>query len=125
MRINKYICKMRNKKSIISFSRELRKNLTNAESILWEEIRNRNINGFKFRRQHPIGISYIADFYCAEKKLVIEIDGGIHNDEEVMQNDKIREDFLLEWGYKIIRFNNDDVVNNTEMVIESIKKALI
>ena len=83
------------------------------------------MNGYKFRRQHPVGISYIADFYCAEKKLIIEIDGGIHNNKEVSQNDKIREDFLTEWGYKILRFTNNDVDKDIDKVIEKIKKALI
>lgn len=115
---------MRKKKDFINFSRHLRKNQTEAENILWEYIRNRKINGFKFRRQHPIGTSYIVDFFCPDKNLIIEVDGSIHNVENVKENDKRREEFLIKWGYKLIRFKNEDVLYNIKMVLDSIKNAL-
>lgn len=102
---------------------DLRKNMTMAESLLWDELRNKKI-GFKFRRQHSIGI-YIIDFYCVEKKLIIEIDGKIH-----LKNyfyDKERDNYLISLGASIIRIKNEeiecdisDVVNKIKMKLESL-----
>jgi len=104
-------------------ARVLRKPLTNAESILWKELRNRKLLGRKFRRQHVIG-PFIADFYCNEIKLVIEADGGIHNVEEVKLNDIHRQKAIAMFGITILRFTNDEIENNINFVLEEIKKYL-
>jgi very-short-patch-repair endonuclease len=108
------------KKDIILKARELRKNMIEAEETLWNSLRRKQINGFLFRRQHPIDI-FIVDFYCHELKLVIEIDGGIHTDTEVAKYDRGREAEIEKFGLKIIRFTNNEVFNNTKYVIEKIK----
>ncbi len=108
---------------ILRFARELRNNLTDAESILWQEIRNRKLAGYKFRRQHPID-KFIVDFYCHEKKLVIELDGGIHNKLEIKEYDISRSEELEKFGIKIIRFKNEEVYQNSEGVLNKIEQGL-
>ena len=108
---------------LFEFSKILRKTQTDAEDIIWQSLRNRKILGFKFRRQHPLGI-YIADFYCFEAKLVIEIDGGIHNQAENKEYDENRSIELEELGITVIRFTNKEVEDNLEKVLNSIKKHL-
>ena len=89
---------------IFENAKQLRKNMTNAEIALWIHLKG-GINGLKFRRQHPIGF-YIADFFCHKVKLIIEIDGSIHNNIEVKEVDEKRQAELESWGYIIIRFTN-------------------
>ena len=101
-----------------------RKHQTPAEEKLWDELRNRKLAGFKFRRQHPLE-AYIPDFVCLEKKLVVEVDGGYHNDEEQKKIDEIRTKTLEKNNYRFIRFTNDDVLNKTAWVLEEIKNYLI
>ena len=100
---------------------ELRKNMTVAEKVLWHQLRNRKVNDLKFRRQHPVDI-FILDFYCHERKLAIEVDGEIHNQEDQREWDENRTFELNEFGIQILRFRNDDVINQTERVINSIKE---
>ncbi len=104
-------------------ARELRNNLTEAENILWQELRNRKLDGFKFRRQHQIDI-FIVDFYCHKKKLVIELDGGIHNVEDIEEYDIARSEELKIFGIKVIRFNNEEVYQNLDSVLINIKQEL-
>ena len=99
---------------------ELRKELTLAERKLWAVIRNDQL-GVNFRRQHAIGI-YIPDFVCIEKKLIIELDGSQHLEQE--EYDKERTKYLTTQGYKVIRFWNNDVVKNIEGVILAIMNTL-
>jgi very-short-patch-repair endonuclease len=94
-----------------------------AEKKLWSIFRNRQLTGVKFRRQFPIG-DYILDFYAPEYNLCIEADGGQHHESKGKQRDKIRERELLKSGVKILRFNDHDVLNNTEGVYDSILKKL-
>ncbi|TBO44059.1 endonuclease domain-containing protein [Pedobacter kyonggii] len=108
---------------LFEFSKALRKNQTEAEEIMWQCLRNRKILNFKFRRQHPVH-QFIADFYCHEAKLIIEIDGGIHNHHENQEYDQNRTDELKEIGITIIRFTNEDVNNNPNEVINVIKGYL-
>jgi len=103
--------------------RELRKNQTDAESVLWNKLRNKQMGGYKFFRQYGIG-SYIADFYCPLLKVVIEVDGGQHYSEEAMVYDHKRKEFLKGAGIRVIRFNNLDILKNMEGVFESIQKEL-
>ena len=108
-----------NEKILESRRRDLRVKQTEAEKILWQKLRNRQINGFKFFRQCSIG-KYIADFYCSELRLVIELDGSHHYEENVFEYDKIREEFMKSLDIQTIRFNNLDVFKNLDEVMERV-----
>jgi very-short-patch-repair endonuclease len=99
--------------------RELRRKSTPQENLLWEKLRNNKL-GVKFKRQHSIG-GYILDFYCSEKKLIIELDGEIHNTKEAKEYDEVRDKYFKELGYKTIRFLNSEVDNNLDDVLNKIK----
>ncbi|OOG72282.1 endonuclease domain-containing protein [Algoriphagus sp. A40] len=96
-------------------AKELRRTLTTAETKLWELLKNKNLTSLKFRRQHPIG-PYIADFYCHSLRLVIELDGGVHDTIDQIERDKGREFELRNLGLRIIRFQNDEVLSNLDQV---------
>lgn len=96
----------------------LRNNMIPSETLLWGHLKGNQL-GTKFRRQHPLGI-YIADFYCHQHKLVIEVDGSIHHLPEIIQNDLEKQSFLEEQGLKVLRFTNQQVFNQLEKVLESI-----
>ena len=108
-----------NEKILESRRRDLRVKQTEAEKILWQKLRNRQINGFKFFRQYSIG-KYIADFYCSELRLVIELDGSHHYEENVFEYDKIREEFMKSLDIITIRFNNLDVFKHLDEVMERV-----
>lgn len=97
--------------------------MTKQERLLWQFLRKKNINGLKFRRQYPIG-KYIVDFICNEKRLIIEIDGGQHNENQNIVYDKERTKYLETKGFKVIRFWNLDIENNIEGVYQEILKHL-
>ena len=97
----------------IRLARRLRIDQTDAETVLWNRIRNRRIDGHKFVRQEPI-IGYICDFVCREKRIVIEVDGGQHNESRA---DAVRDERLREKGYKVLRFWNNDVLENIDGVL--------
>ena len=97
-------------------ARKLRNNMTEAEKYIWYMLRSKNLNGFKFRRQQPIG-SYIVDFICLKEKLIIEIDGGQHNQNI---NDTVRDNWLKQEGFRIVRFWNNEVLENRDSVLEKI-----
>ncbi|MCX6578838.1 MAG: DUF559 domain-containing protein [Candidatus Aminicenantes bacterium] len=101
---------------------ENRQHATEAEAILWEELRNRKL-GFKFRRQHPVD-KYIVDFICLSANLVIEADGDYHNSEEQRESDKVRTERLQDLGYRVLRFKNESILKNIQNVLSSIKTAL-
>ena len=101
----------------------LRKNMTLAELILWKKLKDWTIFNTKFRKQHPVFI-FIVDFYCHEYKLVIEVDGDIHNDEELSEYDLGRTAELNKFGLKVIRFTNDQILFNNDWVIAKISQAL-
>jgi len=107
---------------LLGRAREQRKNMTSAEKKLWQRIRSKRL-GVKFRRQHPIN-RFIADFYCHEAKLLIEVDGGYHDEEEQWEYDTGREKELENLGIRVIRFTNDEVEQNLEGVVEVIQKQL-
>jgi len=107
---------------LYEYSRELRQASTDAEKLLWAELRNRKLNGLKFRRQHPID-KYIADFYCHERKLVIELDGAIHDEKENIDYDKARTFELKDLSINVLRFRNDEVINNTDGVLQKIAEV--
>lgn len=103
--------------------KELRRKQTPQEEKLWWYLKDRRLLGFKFRRQASIG-GYILDFYCAEKGLIIELDGDIHNKSENQELDKMRDKFFRELDYKILRFKNSRIENDTNGVIKEIEKYL-
>lgn len=106
---------------IISRARELRKDMTPAEVELWKHLKNKQLLGLRFRRQHPIDI-FIIDFYCHQLKLVIEIDGEIHNNPENQAYDTKRTTKLERYGIKVIRFNNEEVFEDIDNVTATIKE---
>ena len=110
-------------KTVSAYAKENRQNPTEAEDLLWEELRNRKIQNAKFRRQHAIE-GYIPDFVCLEKKLVIEVDGDYHNADDQAQRDEFRTSTLKRNGYKLIRFANEDVLQKMDWVLDEISKAL-
>jgi len=93
--------------------------MTDAEKLLWRHMRNRQLNGIKFRRQHPVD-KFILDFYSHECKLAIELDGSQHLNDEQFQYDKLRTEHLNQQGIKVIRFYNNDVLTNIDGVLEII-----
>lgn len=110
-------------KCILQNARLLRQNSTDAEKIMWNILRAKQINGLHFRRQQPIG-KYIVDFVCFSQKIVIELDGGQHNLSENIKKDKIRTEFLEKEGFKVIRIWNDEVIKNLEGIYEYILSPL-
>ena len=101
---------------------ELRRNMTFAEKLLWGEINCKKILGLTFRRQHPVNM-FIADFYCHKARLVIEIDGSIHDLEDYNLHDKGREDEFEKFGLTTIRFKNEEVIKDINMVIYKIESV--
>jgi very-short-patch-repair endonuclease len=100
-------------------ARTLRKEMTNAEQALWSRLRRKQILGIQFYRQKPIG-PYIVDFYAPAVKLVIEADGSQHQEHEQIENDAVRNAFLKEYGLLMLRFDNRQVLTETDTVIEAI-----
>jgi len=115
---------LKKNKEHVSFARELRQQHTNAERALWMKLRNRELEGVKFRRQQPIG-PYIVDFVSLQRRLIIEIDGGQHNEEREKERDEERTMSLEERGYRIMRFWNNEVMTNPEGVLERIREVLV
>ena len=107
-----------------SRARTLRRNETPAEIRLWEELRGRRLNGYKFVRQQPIGPN-IADFACREAKLIVEVDGATHGSESETHHDLRRTQFLNEQGWKVFRVQNNDVFNQRNAVCDGISLALL
>ncbi|MDW8141457.1 MAG: endonuclease domain-containing protein [Candidatus Bipolaricaulota bacterium] len=101
-------------------ARELRRETMPVESILWEYLRRRQLCGLKFRRQHPIG-EFIVDFYCAEHKLIIELDGAIH--EQQRERDQERTEILQRQGYRVLRIKNAEIEQDLEGVLQRITAA--
>ncbi len=100
-------------------AKDLRKRLTPSEKILWESLKEKMFHGYKFRRQHPIK-KFIVDFYCHELKLVIELDGGIHDSIHQKEYDLGRTYELVELGLRVLRFRNEQVFESVSKVIEGI-----
>jgi len=107
----------------LRFIRSLRKKITDAERLLWSLLRDRQLEGFKFRRQHPVG-KYVLDFYCHEARLDVELDGGQHNEIDQRKQDEARSFFLAKEGITVMRFWNNEVLRETEGVLEGLLLAL-
>ncbi len=110
-------------KQNLNLKRMLRSQMTPAENRLWLQLRVGQFQNLKFRRQHGIG-QYIVDFFCAEKRLAIEVDGDIHAFEEQIKRDKKREDYLKNIGIQIIRYNNHDILTNIEEVMDDLFRRI-
>ena len=114
---------------ITETARLLRQRMTEAEAAFWEVVRGRRFHGLKFLRQHPIWFEYegrerffVADFFCFERRAVIEIDGGIH--ERQVEYDELRTYIINHLGIRVIRFRNEDVLNRSEEVLKELKRRL-
>ena len=104
-------------------ARSLRRELTKAEALLWLRLKNRQVGGWRFRRQHPIG-PYIADFACLEAMLIVEVDGATHSTVAETSHDERRTAFLGGLGWRIVRFGNLDIYKALEGVVAGIEAAL-
>ena len=118
-RTRDYLLHLNAGEEVFRKAHELKHPMTDAERLLWDKIRNRKLHGLKFRRQHPLHY-YIADFYCHEKRLIIEVDGGIHHEVNIKEHDENRTAELDRLGITIIRFTNDRIFNQLEQVLEEI-----
>ena len=108
---------------LLRIAGDLRKSMTPAEKILWERLRNRQIKGLRFRRQHPIK-DFIVDFFCYDAMLIIEVDGEVHDDTHQSERDEQRTIILKKLGIKELRFTNQEVINQTDEVITEIESTL-
>jgi very-short-patch-repair endonuclease len=106
---------------LYEYARDLRKNETSAEDLLWRNLRNRKLSGLKFRRQHPLD-KFIADFYCHEKRLVIEVDGSVHYSRDAKESDEGKTYELKELGITVLRFRNEEVLNDMSLVLKKIRE---
>lgn len=111
-------------KELAPLAKALRKTSTDVERLLWSRLRAGRFENMKFRRQHPIG-SYIVDFVCLERKLVIELDGGQHAMPEEIMKDRRRDVWLEKEGYMVLRFWDNEVLTNTDEVLEVIRERLL
>jgi len=105
-------------------ARKLRSNMTDAEQLLWSRLRRKQVHGVQFYRQKPMG-PYIVDFYCAKAALVIEIDGGQHFSKEGVERDGERDDALAVMHVRVLRFDNGEVMRNTDGVMAVIEQAVL
>lgn len=131
--VKEIIMSLNNKVKLVQIAktvcRELRKNQTEAEKIFWQAVRNRKFCGKKFYRQYPIfhditgkEAFFVADFYCHEAKIVVELDGKIH--QYKLREDSIRKEVINHLGIKVIRFKNDEIVNDLSKSLDEVKKHL-
>lgn len=104
---------------IFDLCRRLRKKQTKTEKLLWAHLRRKGLNGLKFRRQHPLG-RYIADFYCPEARLVVELDGKVHNLQDQREYDEVRKEIMEVHRIKLLRIKNDEIEQNIENALKRI-----
>lgn len=111
-------------KDFLKYTRKiLRRQMPIPEHLLWDKLKNKKLDGHKFRRQFSIGL-YIVDFYCPKKKLAIELDGDSHFTKEAIQHDKYRQKMIEALDIKVIRFTNTEIYKNLDKVVEEIKRQL-
>jgi very-short-patch-repair endonuclease len=111
------------KAELFSLALQMRKNPTEAESVMWKILRKYRQSGYPFRRQHPIEF-YIADFYCHNLRLVIEVDGEIHKRKKIQIHDEVRTGEMERFGIKILRFTNSQVLYDNDWVVEKINATI-
>ncbi|WP_411768235.1 endonuclease domain-containing protein [Winogradskyella sp. A3E31] len=114
--------KLHNRQHLKDLKKELRHNLTPAEAKLWTELKSRQLKGRRFNRQHSIG-NYIVDFYCASEKLIVELDGDVHNNPIAQDYDLKRTAYLENLGYKVLRFENKMVFDHMRSVLQGITEC--
>jgi very-short-patch-repair endonuclease len=110
-------------KSKTAFARRLRREMTNGEDILWRSLRGSALDGLKFRRQVPVG-NYVADFLCIEHRLIVELDGRPHENEDQRRHDAVRDQWLREQCYHVLRLDNDLVIGGGNMPLERIREVI-
>jgi very-short-patch-repair endonuclease len=120
MPVNNIVIGQRVSRELQERARELRRNMTPAEKILWEKLRHNHLNGLQFRRQQIIN-PFIVDFYCHAKALVVEVDGDIHDLQQ--DYDTVRSRYLIAHGFRMLRVTNDDVIHNLLSVVHKIREA--
>jgi very-short-patch-repair endonuclease len=108
---------------LLGIAYDLRNSMTEAEKALWQKLRKKQVKGYKFRRQHPIK-DFVVDFFCYEAKLVVEVDGGVHDHSTQRERDKERTVILKMLGLRELRFKNEEVLNEIENVVSIISKNL-
>jgi len=113
---------LRSNQIIRARARALRQQETSAETLLWQQLRSRRHNGFKWRRQHPIG-RFIVDFCCVDQRLIVELDGIVHADQ--VERDNERTTLLEQQGYRVLRFTNDVVEQQIDTVLKNINQHCI
>jgi len=116
-----FLLHLESEQKMFRFAKNLRKRNTNAEKLLWEQLKERKFYGLKFRRQHPI-LYYVADFYCHEERLIVEIDGEVHNTDRQKEHDKNRSAELGKIGIRVLRLTNNEVELSIDEVIKRIKE---
>jgi very-short-patch-repair endonuclease len=104
---------------LVEQAKELRNNCNEAEKLLWQRLKRKQIRGYDFHRQKPL-VYYIVDFYCTPLRLAIEIDGEIHNNDEIKHRDQFRQELLEDYGISVLRFSNRDVQERMDWVVECI-----
>ena len=109
--------KIHNRWPLKKIRRKLRKKETEAEELFWQRVRNKKVNGLKFKRQHSI-CNNIVDFYCPSKKIIIELDGEYHDTEQQNIKDKLRDEHLQALGFKILRFRNEKILFHLNQTID-------
>ncbi|MGE8396782.1 MAG: endonuclease domain-containing protein [Comamonas sp.] len=117
------LSRWRERAGVRVLAQTLRQASTEAEQLLWRHLRARQLGGFKFRRQYPLG-AYVLDFVCLEKHLVVELDGGQHNEPEQMRHDQIRTSWLQAQGFEVLRFWNHEVLQQNNDVLARVLQAL-
>jgi len=114
---------LNNLPTLKSRRRGLRASLTPAEAFLWTHLQSSQLDGFKFRRQHSIG-PYVIDFYCPAGHLAIELDGAAHDSADAERHDRTRDEFLQSLGIRVVRYENRDIIVNSDAVLLDIRKHL-
>lgn len=117
-----YKKQVKNERYLTDTRKELRNNGTPAEAALWNLLKGKQLEGRKFRRQASIE-NYIVDFFCPTERLIIELDGSVHNHPAVAENDMHRNEWFKDMGYTVLRFENKDVFKKTDWVLEEIRKC--
>ena len=107
----------------LPIAKELRKTSTLAEARLWEQLRGKRLEGYKFARQHPVG-PYFADFACRSEKMIVEVDGATHSTDTELQRDEARTKFLQQQGYRVLRVGNEEVLHGMDEVLTLIREAM-
>lgn len=120
MPVNNIVIGQKVSRELYERARELRRNMTPAEKILWEKVRHNRLNGLQFRRQQIID-GYIVDFYCHARALIVEVDGDIHDQQ--ISYDAERDTHLTSRGFQILRFANEEVTGNLKIVLQKISTA--